>query len=128
MLDQIRTETELLYEFQRFKKIREHGSEYLINIIDLFEDRNHLWIVTNYCEASDDEYEEEEDDGNETDSSKTAAGRRDARDSDNVRAQLSTLARKQSMDFGDYDRNNRSVFDCISSSNERSISWYYWNW
>ena len=109
------TEIELLCESQRFKKKLEQGSEYLINIIDLFEDRNNLWIVTNYCqgcnlwerteldadEARDHEYEnddeEEDDDGNETDNSNTTIERHDGRDS----------ALAQSMDFGDSTPNGK---------------------
>ena len=49
-LETLRQEIYLLEKISKQKsKHKETGSEYIIDLVDIFEDRNYLYIVTNYC-------------------------------------------------------------------------------
>eukprot|EP01084_Bolivina_argentea_P273936 466765_1 len=45
----LQQEIKLLEKIQRYKHKKLSGSNYVIDLIDVFEDRNYLYIVTNFC-------------------------------------------------------------------------------
>lgn len=48
----LRGEIRLLEQMQRLKAKEAAGSSFVIDLIDVFEDRNYLYIVTNFCEGT----------------------------------------------------------------------------
>eukprot|EP01083_Nonionella_stella_P077355 211187_1 len=48
-IESLQGEIKLLEKIKRHKHIGLEGAEYVIDLVDVFEDRNYLYIVTNYC-------------------------------------------------------------------------------
>eukprot|EP01084_Bolivina_argentea_P273940 466770_1 len=45
----LQQEIKLLEKIQHLKKRNMDGSKYIVDLVDVFEDRNYLYIVTNFC-------------------------------------------------------------------------------